>query len=246
MVKSANLIALIAVPLMTLLCACGSAGSGMSGGPSSANSLASASASASGDPYSVARSVHAAGSNLHHALAVARGTYANEINGGRVHADWQLIAADQAFLNDLASGDLAAAQTEATYQMKSNAIKHITRVSLVRGNRALVNAVWNYNGVFVVAPLERPLYAHGRNLGTLLVSVQDVVGYVKLIRRFTGDEAVVRGSSGQVRSSLPAAARVSLPSSGLVTIGGRKYRVGSFQVGGWGGETLTVSVLEPA
>jgi hypothetical protein len=244
MVMPANRSGLIALPLVALLCACGSGGgSGAHGGSAQTSAQASV---ASADPGAVTPPAQAAGSALQHALTVAKGTYANEINGGRVHEDWRLVAADQLFLNDLASGHFSAAQAEARYKMMSNAIMHITRVSLLRGNHQLVNAVWNYNGVFVVAPLERTLYVHGRNLGTLLVSVQDVVGYVKLIHKFTGDQAVVRGSSGQVRASLNAAAGANLPSGGFATISGRRYRVGSFHVGGWGGEALTVWLLEAA
>jgi hypothetical protein len=243
MVTPANRSGLIALPLAALLCACGASASVTHGGSAPTSAQASV---ASVDPNDVAPPAHASRSNLQHALDVARSTYANEINGGRVHEDWRLVAADQVFLHDLASGNFSAAQAEARYQMMSNAIKHITRVSLLRGNHQLVNAVWNNNGVFVVAPLERTLYLHGRSLGRLLVSVQDVVGYVKLIPKFTGDQAVVRGSSGQVRASLNAAARVNLPSTGSLTIAGRRYRVGSFDVGGWGGEALTVWLLEPA
>jgi hypothetical protein len=185
---------------------------------------------------------------VHHVLAVARHTYANEVNGGRVHSDLQLVASDPVLLNDLVSGDVTAAQAEAQYKMMNNAILHITRIGVVRGGHLVVNAVWNQNGSFVVAPRGQTLYVHGHNLGTLLVSVQDVIGYVKLIHVFTGAYAVVRGSSGQVRASvsLPAAAHVNLPSSGSVTISGHRYGVGSFKTSGWGGEALTVWVLVPA
>ncbi len=176
-------------------------------------------------------------------MAVARHLYANEVDGGRVHTDLRLVAGDRAFLNDLASGNLEGAQTEALLVMTRNGARHITRVSVVEGTQVLVNAVLNNNGGFVVAPRERRLQLNGRNLGTLMVSVQDIVGYIKLIHVDTGADALVRGSSGQVRTTLPAAARVRLPSAGPVTIAGRSYRVRSFRVRGWKGEALTVWVL---
>jgi hypothetical protein len=179
-------------------------------------------------------------------LAVAKHVYGNEINGGRVHRDLQLVAEDQALLADLSSGALGAAQAEAYRRMTSNPKEHITRVSVTRGRRTLVNAVWNGNGSFVVAPLRQPLDSGGREIGTLLVSVQDVVGYVRLVHLYTGAQVVVRGSSGQVRASLATAVHAPLPSSGYATIGGRRYAVRSFRVSGWGGELLTVWVLEPA
>ncbi|MHB8490962.1 MAG: hypothetical protein ACYDA6_01945 [Solirubrobacteraceae bacterium] len=128
--------------------------------------------------------------------------------------------------------------------MTSNPGLHITRVSVIRAGRVLINAVWNSNGAFVVAPVTRVLRFHGRSLGTLLVSIQDVVGYVKLIGRLLGAQAVVRGTSGQVRTLLPAAAHSSLPTAGSVAIAGEEYNVGSFHLGGWGGEPLTVWVLK--
>jgi hypothetical protein len=57
------------------------------------------------------------------------------------------------------------------------------------------------------------------------VSLQDVTGYVKLIRDVTGADALVRGATGHVRTSLPKARRVQLPAAGLVTIAGRRYAV---------------------
>ena len=83
----------------------------------------------------------------------------------------------------------------------------------------------------------------GRALGTLLVSLQDVTGFVKLVHRRTGAEVLVRGASGHVRTSLAAAASVRLPMSGRVTIAGRGYFVRSFIEIGWGKEPLTVWIL---
>ena len=192
-----------------------------------------------------ARRAAVAAPRIAHAVAVAQLLYANEVDGGRVHTDLRLIAGDQAFLGDLASGNLEGAQTEALRVMTTEGARHITRVSVVDGARVLVNAVLNYNGAFVVAPLEQQLNLHGRSLGTLLVSVQDVVGYIKLIHVDTGAYALVRGSSGQMRTTLPAAARVALPSAGSVTIAGRSYRARSFRARGWKAEALTVWVLVP-
>ena len=180
------------------------------------------------------------------AIAVAKHIYSNETNGVRVHNDARLIASDRVLLNDLSRGELAAAQAEAFRQMTSHRTEHITRVSFRRGRRLLINAVWNGNGSFVVAPLAQGIDISGRRLGTVLVSVQDVIGYVKLVHIYTGTQVVVHGSSGQVRASLAAATHTRLPSSGYITITGQRYGVGTFHLRGWGGELLTVSVLKPA
>ena len=107
----------------------------------------------------------------------------------------------------------------------------------------LVNAIENSDGVFVVRPARRVLGLHGRLLGTLLVSIQDVTGFVKLVHRVTGAEVVVRGTSGHVRTSLGAGALVRLPTSGQVRLAGRTYVVRSLHEIGWGNEPLAIWLL---
>lgn len=241
-VTSARRVAPIALTsLAALLSACGAgAGSG------DAHSQSSDGTSPGAQAVALSARATSAPSRLQAAITLVMRVYANDINGGRVHTDMLLLARDEALLEDLARGALTAAHAEAWHVMTSYHGEHITRVGVVREGRVLVNAVWNGNGSFVAAPLARPMVVHGRSLGTLLVSDQDIVGYVKLSHKYTGDEIVVPGSSGQVRTSLPDAARASLPASGVVKVGTTRYRVESFRVGGWGGERLTVSVLQPA
>jgi hypothetical protein len=189
--------------------------------------------------------VRSASLSLGSAVASAKQLYGNEVDGQRAYHDLRFIASDQLLLEELSRGEYMAAQAEAYLQMINNATRHITRVSVIRGGHALVNAVWNSNGSFVAAPVQQMLRLDGQSLGTLLVSIQDVVGYAKLVHHDTGAQVVVRGASGQVRTSLPAAARAALPSSGAVNIAGAEYDVGMFHRRGWGGEPLSVWVLMP-
>jgi hypothetical protein len=181
-------------------------------------------------------------------VITARRTYNNETKGAKLFQQLGRIARDGILLDALSRGDLAGAQAEADAQLRSpvNHLDHVTRISVIRGSRVLVNATENSNGVYVVAPARRILRSHGRLLGTLLVSIQDVTGFVKLVHRLTGAEVLVRGASGHVRTSLGAAARVRLPRSGRVTVAGRGYLVRSFGEIGWGNEPLTVWILEGA
>lgn len=180
-------------------------------------------------------------------VAVAKRTYHHEALGGPVFVQLRRIAKDRVLLADLGAGDLVGAQAEAAIQLSSpaNHHAHVTRIGVMRGSRVIVNAVVNANGSFVVAPATRELRWHGRRVGTLLISIQDVIGFIKLVHKFTGSEVVVRGSSGQVRTSLPAAASVQLPRSGRVTLDGRTYLTRSFPERGWGGERLRVWILRP-
>ncbi|MHB8492807.1 MAG: hypothetical protein ACYDA6_11435 [Solirubrobacteraceae bacterium] len=172
-------------------------------------------------------------------LGVVRRLYWNELHGRRVHADLAFVARDRRLIELLARGQLGAAQAEAHHLLVGFPIRHITRISLVRSGHVLINAVWNVNGSFVASPLERRITFNGRPLGTLLVSVQDIIGYVKLIRAFTPAQALVRSAAGQVRTSLPAAQRIRLPRSGDVTIAGRPYLVSSYTTHAWGRGPLT-------
>jgi hypothetical protein len=179
---------------------------------------------------------------------VAKATYYKETKGGKLFQQLGRIARDGILLDALSRGYLAGAQAEANAQLRSpvNHLAHVTRISVIRGSRVLVNATENSDGVYVVAPARRILRSHGRLLGTLLVSIQDVTGFVKLVHRLTGADVLVRGASGHVRTSLGAAADARLPSSGHVTIAGRGYFVRSFGEAGWGNEPLTVWILEGA
>jgi hypothetical protein len=181
---------------------------------------------------------------------VAKATYHEETMGAKLFQQLARIARDGVLLNALSRNDLADARAEAHAQLKSplNHFAHVTRISVIRGSRVLVNSTVNSDGVFVVAPGSRVLRQHGRSLGTLLVSLQDVTGFVKLVHRRTGADILVRGASGRVRTSLGAAAGVRLPLSGHITIAGRGYFVRSFHEVGWGNkphgsEPLTVWIL---
>ncbi len=181
-------------------------------------------------------------------LYTAKAIYRTEATGTKLHHQLARIARDSTLLNALSTGNLADAQAEADAQLRSpvNHLAHVTRISVIRGPRVLVNATVNSDGVYVVAPATRELRLHGRLLGTLLVSIQDVTGFVKLVHHLTGAEVLVRGSGAHVRTSLGAAARVRLPMSGHVTIAKRRYLVRSFHEIGWGNEPLTVWILEGA
>ena len=175
----------------------------------------------------------------------ARRAYDRETRGSKLQRETARIAGDAALLGALARGDAAAARAEAQAQLVSpaNHLAHVSRISVMHGGRVLVNATLNADGSFAVAPARRQLRLRGRGVGTLLVSIQDATGFVKLVHQRTLADAVARGASGQVRASLPAAAHAQLPLAGNVTIAGRSYAVGSFRELGWGGEPLEVSIL---
>ena len=164
---------------------------------------------------------------------VARRIYRQETDGAVGHAAVRRIARDPALLSALRSGNATALRAAALRQL-FNPGKHVVRLSVMRGGHTLTDV----GGRFVVSP------AHMRVQGDVIeASMQDIIGYVKLVHRLTGADVVVRGAPGHVESSLPGAAAAALPASGNATIAGQAYVVRSFPEVGFGGEPLDVWVL---
>jgi hypothetical protein len=175
----------------------------------------------------------AAGVRADTLAGVARRIYRQEADGAVGHAAVRRIARDPALLAAL-RGHRPAALRAAALRQLFNPGKHVVRLSVVRGTRMLTDV----GGRFVVAPAQLKLRGD-----VLEASMQDVVGYVKLVHRLTGADVVVRGAAGHVESSLAAAAQAPLPASGDATIDGHAYVVRSFREPGYDDEALAVWVL---
>jgi hypothetical protein len=169
---------------------------------------------------------------------VAKRIYLQEVRGQVGHAAVKRISRDHALLAALSSGNRTALRAAALRQLFDPG-KHVVRLSVVRSGTTLANV----GGAFVVAPARMVLRtSRGRDLGTLEASMQDVIGYVKLVHRLTGADIVVRGQDGHAESSLPASP-AALPASGAVAVSGHPYVVRSFPETGFDGERLTVWIL---
>jgi hypothetical protein len=113
--------------------------------------------------------------------------------------------------------------------------QHVSRLQILRAGSRLVDT-----GVPFVVDGPHTTLPGG---DTLRISIQDEIGFVRLIHRHNPVDVVVRGQGGQVRSSLPAAATASLPPSGRVTIAGVRYDVRSFTRTALGGQPVQVWIL---
>jgi hypothetical protein len=175
--------------------------------------------------------------------AIARHQYAAEVHGGAALGALHRVGRDPTLLRMLQSGNLSA--TRAYVQRQFAAVWyhwHVSRMRILQGSHVVVET-----GVpFVVAPSQMTLHsAGGRTLGTLQVSIQDEIGFVRLMHRNYPVDVVVRGqTAGHVETSLPAAAHADLPSTGSVTISGQRYRVSSFKETAWNHEPVTVWILQ--
>ena len=168
---------------------------------------------------------------------VARRIYHHEHAPVVARSTVKHLAQNVALLWALRTGDRAAIRAQA----RRPVIPHEVRVRIVRGSRVLMDA-----GLpFVVQAAQGELLApDGTDLGRDQVSIQDVIGYVKLVHRQTGTEVVVHGQAGRVASTLPAATHARLPVSGVVRLAGRPYIVLSFRVGDFVGKPLAVWIRD--
>ena len=86
----------------------------------------------------------------------------------------------------------------------------------------------------------------GRSLGRLEITLQDFIGYVKLLHKINHVDVLVRGTAGHLHTSLAGAARRALPTSGCVQVGARRYVVRTLMEAGFAGEPVVISLLTPA
>jgi hypothetical protein len=188
------------------------------------------------------RATGAAAGGIDNLTAIARKRYATEVHGGVAIGTLRRVARDPTLRRTLQSGNLSAARTYVRQTYPAVWYHwHVSRMRIVKGSQVLLDA-----GVpFVVAPSHMTLRASGgQPLGTLEVSIQDVIGFVRFMHRNYPVDVVVRGQgTAHVRSSLPAAAQATLPSRGTVTLAGRRYLVRSFHQSALGNEPVTVWVL---
>lgn len=174
------------------------------------------------------------------ALSAAKRRYLTEAQGRVIHVDLRQIAGDTVLLRALSAGNLGSALAAANRQL----VRHVVQVRVLRGSRVLLDA--NPTS-FDVGGSGMDLRArNGHSLGRLQITVQDVIGFIKLVHKLDAAEVVVRGSAGHVRTSRPVLATIPLPRSGCTQIGTRRYVVSSFNETSFWGEPLTIWLLTAA
>ena len=175
---------------------------------------------------------------------VAKARYAEETRGGKVRGLARQIASDPGVSRPLRAGDMRALRAYVRGRFRSVWYhQHVSRLRILHLSRIEVDA-----GVpFVVAPAKQALRdSSGRTIGTVEVSIQDVIGFVRYMHRNYPVHVVARGRGAKhVRASLPAALAVKLPDRGTATVGGRRYQVRSFMQTALGGEPVRISILQP-
>jgi hypothetical protein len=170
--------------------------------------------------------------------AVGQRIYAEEAASGAVTQTIHRIQSSAAFRRAVAASDRAATLAAIRSFFRLHQF-HIVRVRVLRGSRLLADL----GGPLVLGPAQGTISERGRTLGTFLVAVQDDAGYLKLARRFTGADVVMRLGANVAMSTLTPPPAQPLPARGTVRLEGRRYRVFSFTATAFPSGPLRISLL---
>ncbi len=112
----------------------------------------------------------------------AKDIYDGENVGPEVHADAARITSATDLSTAVANNDQTAVQAAVT-RIVFTPHWHIVRLRVLSSSGRLLADV---GGPYVIAPVTGQITSHGTVVGTYVMSVQDDVGYEKLVNRFTG------------------------------------------------------------
>ncbi len=174
----------------------------------------------------------------------ARVIYGGENHGWEVSADVAHVTAATDLITAVADDD-EGATLRAVTRIVFTPHWHIVRLRVVsRSGRLLADV----GGPYVIAPITGKLESDGAVVGTYVMSVQDDVGYEKLVTRFTHlpielyrDGRAIMGRDWP-QSQVPA----SLPADGTtITVGAVSSEIASFGVNQFPGGTARVVLAIP-
>jgi hypothetical protein len=164
--------------------------------------------------------------------------YAGE-SGRRTLPQVRRVQSDQALLGAVARHEPAAARKAVQALLN----QHIVRLRVSAGGRLLADV----GGPYVLAPVRAPLLLGGRQIGSLVLSIQDDEGYLRLTRRLLGLSVLMymnAPGATLVKNSLGPAPGV-VPASGHDTYRGRRFRVITIHARAFPSGPLTIRVLIP-
>ena len=147
----------------------------------------------------------------------ARRIYSTELHGTETRADIGHITHSAALLRALGESNDAAVRV-AVHGLVYAPKWHIVRLRVISAGRVISDI----GGPYIIAPVTGALRLHGRVLGRYVMSVQDDVGYVKLVTRFIGVPLEL------YRGGVPLMGTVGTPPTRVVNdapvaAGGREY-----------------------
>ena len=170
---------------------------------------------------------------------VARQIYAGELTGTETRVDQVRVRSSSRLLSAMASGDRARILA-AVHSIVYTPHWHIVRLRVFKAGHVIADV----GGPYVIAPVGGVLSRHGHTVGRYVMSVQDDLGYIKLVSRFIGVPVDLYRRRSFVMGTLRPAP--PLPSSGEpVLAGGSNYRASVFSAEGFPAGVLDVALLNP-
>ncbi len=126
--------------------------------------------------------------------------------------------------------------------------QHIVRLRVSAGGRLLSDV----GGPYVLGPVSAPLRLHGRTIGSLVLSIQDDEGYLRLARRLAGLDVLMYMTPGThpqlVKNSLgraPGPELADVPAGGAFRYEGHSFRVFTVHAEAFPSGPLAIRVLVP-
>lgn len=162
--------------------------------------------------------------------------YGEEHFGGQVRQAVAGVQSSRALASAVARADRAGARSAIVALLSNH--EHIVRIRTLRRGRILSDV----GGPQILAPISGPLRLGRRTVGRFVLSVQDDLGYFLLARRLLGVPVFMRTPAGQVRGSA-SPGPASIPTRGLLSVGGRTYMAHSFRAEAFPSGPLRISVL---
>jgi hypothetical protein len=135
--------------------------------------------------------------------AVGQRLFRDEQSGAATARVLRVVAGDRGFIRAVATDDPAALRAAIVGFFQDPSL-HVVRIRAVTADGTLVNDV---GGPYVLAPASAPVRSNGRVIGRVTLSIQDDTGYIKLMRRFTGADVLLRTPAGPVPGSTLSSGR---------------------------------------
>jgi hypothetical protein len=165
--------------------------------------------------------------------------YANELSSSEVSADKSQVEHYQPLLSALQSNNRAGVAAAVTSLVYSHT--HVVRLRVSRGGVVLSDV----GGPYIIAPVSGTLHQGGQVVGHYILSVQDDLGYVKLVSRFIGAPLVLRQGSRSVPVEGTTPGPATIPDHGPVSYRYVSYQAFSINAKAFPMAALRISLLVP-
>ncbi|HEX2702851.1 MAG TPA: hypothetical protein VHM72_05410 [Solirubrobacteraceae bacterium] len=172
---------------------------------------------------------------------IAHQIYNGELMSAEVSADLYRITSSTALASAVAGGNPATIRA-ATHAIVYTPVWHIVRLRVLSSSGQLLADV---GGPYVLAPVSGQISYQGKVVGSFVMSVQDDLGYKKLVSHIAGIpiEEYLHGEPLLGTLTHPPS---SPPASGPLTLRHTRYDVDSYTVGAFPAGGLQIAVLVPA